>query len=268
MSQISYPITKHPILNVMMRAVSIAGRSLIRDFGEIENLQVSKKGPGNFVTSADTKAEQILREHLTKARPEYGFLMEESGIVSGKDKDYTWIIDPLDGTNNFLHGLPHFAITVSLKRKEEIIEAVTYDPLKDEMFYAKKGFGAFMNQRRLRVSNRQSLLETILATSRLYTKKSNDHFKIFQKMSSIIPSIRQTGSASLDLAYLAAGRLDGVWACNLEKWDTSAGILLIKEAGGNATNAQGNNLSDESTDIIAANIHIHKLMIKIINSSC
>ncbi|MCP4922512.1 MAG: inositol monophosphatase [bacterium] len=248
----------------MMRAIATAARGLVRDFGEVEHLQVSKKGPGDFVSAADHKAEKILQEELEKARPGYSFLMEESGVVPGKDKDHTWIIDPLDGTNNFLHGLPHFAITVALQKKKEIVAAVTYDPLRDEMFYAEKGFGTFVNQRRLRVSERRSLSDSLLATGRPYQAKSALPLATLQSVSSIVPCIRQTGSAALDLAYVAAGRLDGAWAHNLARWDIAAGILMIREAGGCISDIKGRDVTPETTDIVAANMNLHAPLLKLI----
>jgi myo-inositol-1(or 4)-monophosphatase len=263
MPSVSHPTTSSPLLNVMMRAIATASRSLVRDFGEVEHLQVSKKGPGDFVSAADHRAEKILREELEKSRPDYSFVMEESGEISGKDKNHTWIIDPLDGTNNFLHGLPHFATTVALQKGKEIVAAVTYDPLRDEMFYAEKGFGAFMNQRRLRVSERRSLSDSLLATGRPYQAKGAIPLATLQAISSVVPCIRQTGSAALDLAYVAAGRLDGAWAHNLARWDIAAGVLIVREAGGCITDIKGKEITPETSDIVAANLHLHGPLLKL-----
>lgn len=275
MISISYPTSNSPILNVMMRAVAIAARSIIRDFGEIEHLQVSKKNPINFVSATNKKSERILKEELEKARPGYGFSMEKSTTTIGIKKEYIWIIDPLDGSNNFLHGVPHFSITVSLQKKKEIIAGVTYDPLKDEMFYAEKGFGAFMNQRRIRVSERKYLSESILATGSPYQYKDASSLSALQAVHSFYPCIRQTGSLSLDFAYVASGRLDGAWGYNLSYWDISAGMLMIREAGGcisNIKNIDKNSITFKdkksyfpSLSITVTNFHLHKILTNLTN---
>ena len=206
-------------LNVMIKASDKASRVLIRDFGEIENLQVKKKGPSDFVTNADLKVEKIIIEELKKARPNYSIISEENGNENNKDKENTWIIDPIDGTINFLHGIPHFAISIALKSKNEIISGLIYDPIKDEMFYAEKNNGAFFNNQRMRVSNKNKINECLFVTG---GKIINDyHF-----------SYRKSGCAALDMAYVAAGRYDGYFQDNLNLWDIAAGIILIKEAGG------------------------------------
>jgi len=206
-------------LNIMIKASEKASKILIRDFGEIEKLQVSKKGPTDFVTNADLKAEKIIIEELKKARPNYSFLSEEKGEKNNKDTNNIWIIDPIDGTINFLHGIPHFAISIALKSNNEIISGLIYDPIKDEMFFAEKDGGAFLNNHRIKVSNKNKINECLFATG---GKVENEYD---------LPS-RKSGSAALDMAYVASGRYDGYFQENLNLWDIAAGIILIKEAGG------------------------------------
>ena len=206
-------------LNIMIKACEKASKFLIRDFGEIENLQVSKKGPKDFVTNSDIKIEKIIIEELNKARPSYSILSEEKGFKKNKDQDNTWIIDPIDGTINFLHGIPHFAISIALKYKNEIVSGIVFDPIKDEMFYAEKNNGAFFNNQRIRVSKKNKIEDCLFVTGN----------KI-----KIIPDLiyRKTGSAALDMAYVAAGRYDGYFQHDINLWDIAAGIILVKEAGG------------------------------------
>jgi len=206
-------------LNVMIKAAEKASRALIRDFGEIEKLQVSVKGPSDFVSNADLKAEKIIIEELKKARPYYSIISEEDGSESNKDKSNTWIIDPIDGTTNFLHGIPHFAISIALKSEDEIVSGLIYDPIKDEMFYGEKDNGAFFNNQRIRVSKKKEVNSCLFATSGKYKNEID------------LP-IRKSGSAALDMAYVAAGRYDGYFQNELNLWDIAAGIILIKEAGG------------------------------------
>ncbi len=206
-------------LNVMIKASDKASKILIRDFGEIENLQVSKKGPSDFVTNADLKVEKIIIEELKKARPNYSIVSEENGNENNKDKENTWIIDPIDGTINFLHGIPHFAISIALKSKNEIISGLIYDPIKDEIFYAEKNNGAFFNNQRIRVSKKNNMNDCLFVTGGKIIK--NYDF-----------SYRKSGCAALDMAYVAAGRYDGYFQNNLNLWDIAAGIILVKEAGG------------------------------------
>jgi len=208
-----------PNLNIMIKACEKASKFLIRDFGEIENLQVLKKGPKDFVTNSDLKIEKIIIEELNKARPNYSILSEEKGLKKNKDQDNTWIIDPIDGTINFLHGVPHFAISIALKSKNEIIAGIIFDPIKDEMFYAEKNNGAFFNNQRIRVSKKNKIEDCLFVTGN----------KI-----KIIPDLiyRKTGSAALDMAYVAAGRYDGYFQHDIKLWDIAAGIVLVKEAGG------------------------------------
>ena len=221
-------------LNVMIQAARKAARRLVRDFGEVENLQVSVKGAGDFVSSADKKAEETIKEILTEARPNYGWLGEETGSEDGKDPTRRWIVDPIDGTTNFLHGLPHWAISIGLEHKKEIIAAVIYDPIKDEMFTAETGAGAWMNDRRLRVSARRDVSEMIFATGVPFGTSDNlpSTMNDFARLMPRCAGVRRWGAASLDLAYVAAGRYDGFWERDLHPWDIAAGILLVREAGG------------------------------------
>ena len=221
-------------LNVMVAAARKAGRSLVKDFREVENLQVSSKGAGDFVSRADIAAEKIIRDELMNARPNYGWVGEESEAVEGKDPTRRWIVDPLDGTTNFLHGLPHWAVSIALEHKGEIVSAVIFDPAKDEMFIAEKGQGAWMNAQRLRVSDRGRLIECIFGTGVPFGTKP-DLPATLQDLARISPAcagVRRWGAAALDLAYVAAGRLDGFWERGLNAWDVAAGILIVREAGG------------------------------------
>jgi myo-inositol-1(or 4)-monophosphatase len=220
-------------LNVMMKAARKAGRSLVHDFNEVENLQVSSKGAGDFVSKADIKAEQIIREILVEARPNYGFLGEESTEVKGEDPTRRWIVDPLDGTTNYLHGLPHWAVSIGLEHKGEIVAGVIYDPVKDELFWAEKGEGAWMNDRRMRVAGRRELIEMIFATGLPFGGRA-DLPETIKDLAAILPTcagVRRFGSAALDLAYVAAGRYDGFWERRLHAWDIAAGLIIAKEAG-------------------------------------
>src|ERR1700722_11512581 len=230
-----------PALNVMTTAARKAARGLIRDFGELENLQVSMKGPADFVSTADKRTERILVEELTKARPGYNFLVEESGAIEGPDKSHRFIIDPLDGTTNFLHSVPHFAISIALEREGQIVSAVVHNPVTDEMFTAEKGQGAYLNNRRLRVAARKSLKEALVATGMPYLGHG-DHEKFLAELAAImaeVAGIRRFGAAALGLARLAAGRVDAFWERGLSSWDIAAGMLLVREAGGTITEPQG-----------------------------
>lgn len=222
-------------LNLMIKAARKAGKSLVKDFREVENLQVSSKGPGDFVSKADREAERIIREELMGGRPSYGWLGEESGATPGEDPTRRWIVDPLDGTTNFLHGLPHWAISIALEHKGEIVSGVVYDPAKDEMFWAEKGAGAWLNDsRRLRVSGRRSMIEAIFATGVPFAAKKTLPATL-KDLASLMPQcagVRRWGAAALDLAYVAAGRYDGFWERELNAWDIAAGLLLVREAGG------------------------------------
>tara|TARA_Y100001970_G_scaffold278475_1_gene384228 strand:- start:281 stop:1021 length:741 start_codon:yes stop_codon:yes gene_type:complete len=206
-------------LNIMIKASDKASKILIKDFGEIENLQVTKKGPKDFVTNSDLKVEKIIIEELRKARPKYSLISEETGIKNNEDSNNTWIIDPIDGTINFLHGIPHFAISIALKSKNEIVSGLIYDPIKDEMFFAEKDNGAFFNNHRIRVSKKNDINECLFAIG---GKIKDETFF----------TNRKTGCAALDMAYVASGRFDGYFQNNLNLWDIAAGIILVKEAGG------------------------------------
>ena len=221
-------------LNVMIKAARKAGRSLVKDFREVENLQVSMKGAGDFVSRADLAAERIIRDDLMGARPTYGWCAEESEDVAGQDPTRRWIVDPLDGTTNFLHGLPHFAVSIALEHKGEIVSAVVYDPAKDEMFWAEKGAGAWMNESRIRVSGRRHMIEAIFATGVPFGGRGTLPATL-QDLARLMPvcaGVRRWGSAALDLAYVAAGRYDGYWERGIQAWDMAAGLLLVREAGG------------------------------------
>ena len=222
-------------LNVMIKAARKAGRNLIKDFGEVENLQVSAKGPGDFVSRADRRAEEIVREELTEARPNYGWLGEESEPAEGRDPTRRWIVDPLDGTTNFLHGMPHWAVSIALEHKGEIVSGVVHDPVKDETFWAEKGNGAWLDGRaRLRVSGRTAMIETVYATGLPFGggKYLPAALRDLGRLLPVCAGVRRWGSAALDLAYVAAGRYDGYWERGLSPWDIAAGILLVREAGG------------------------------------
>jgi myo-inositol-1(or 4)-monophosphatase len=255
-------------INVMVKACRKAAKILIRDFGEIENLQVSLKGPGNFVTASDMKVEKILIEELQKARPTYSILSEEIGEINN-DESFKWIIDPIDGTANFLHGIPHFAISVGLEHDKEIISGIIYDPIKDEMFIAEKGNGAFLNNKRMRVSARSKLENCIICTGG--PKKDSKHRELtleeYKKISSkVFIPVRKLGSASLDMAYVAAGRYDGYWQRDLSYWDIAAGIILVKESGGFVSDFNGENEYIKNKSILVTNSKVDKEMIEVLNS--
>ena len=240
-------------LNIMIKASEKASKGLIRDFGELEQLQVSIKGPSDFVTNADTKAEKIIIDELTRSRKNYSILSEESGSKENKDIDNVWIIDPIDGTINFLHGVPHFAISIALKSNNEIVSGLIYDPIKDEMFYAEKNNGAYFNNKRIRVSKRKKMEDCLFASGEI------DNENIKQKTNAKL-SIRKSGSAALDMAYVASGRYDGYFQKNLNLWDIAAGIIIVKEAGGqvNDLNLKQNN----NINIIASSSSINEQLLK------
>jgi myo-inositol-1(or 4)-monophosphatase len=230
------------LLNVMIAAARKAARTLKRDFGEVENLQVSLKGPGNFVTAADRKAEETLKAELAKARPGYSFLGEESGSHAGTDGTHTWIVDPLDGTTNFLHGIPQFAISIGLERSGTIVAGVIYNPITDELYVAERGKGAFLNDRRLRVAARKLLADSVVACGLPHLGRGDLDLGLRElgAVQDKVAGLRRFGAAALDLAFVAAGRLDGYWERNLSPWDMAAGILLVREAGGFVTDIDGN----------------------------
>src|SRR6056297_2730336 len=253
-------------LNVMMQAARKAGRSLVKDFGEVENLQVSSKGAGDFVSRADIAAEKIVREELMGARPNYGWVGEESDPVAGKDPTRRWIVDPLDGTTNFLHGLPHWAISIALEHKGKIVAGVIYDAAKDEMFFAEKGEGAWINEKRLRVSGRHRMIESIFATGVPFGGRS-DLPTTLQDLARLMPAcagVRRWGSAALDMAYVAAGRYDGFWERRLNAWDLAAGIIIVREAGGFVEPlAEGGNILEDG-EVICANEVIFEKFARVI----
>ena len=253
-------------LNIMIKAARKAGRSLTKDFREVENLQVSVKGAGDFVSKADLAAEEIIREELMGARPTYGWVGEESEPVEGQDPTRRWIVDPLDGTTNFLHGLPHWAISIALEHKGKIVAGVIYDAAKDEMFFAERGTGAWMNDTRLRVSGRHRLIESIFATGVPFGGRPDlpDTLQDLARLAPAVAGVRRWGSAALDLAYVAAGRYEGFWERRLNAWDVAAGVLLVKEAGGLVEAMDPEKDPVDDGDLIAANEPVFSQFAKII----
>lgn len=250
----------------MVKAARRAGRSLKRDLGEIENLQVSLKGPANFVSLADKRAEQMLYEDLTKARPGYGFLGEEGGSREGTDKSNTWIVDPLDGTTNFLHGIPQFAISIGLQREGVIIAGVIYNPANDELYIAERGKGAFLNDTRLRVAGRKQLNECVIACGLPHIGRG-DHEQSRREMAEMqnrVAGLRRFGAASLDLAFVAAGRLDGYWERNLQPWDIAAGLIMVREAGGVVSGIEGGDTAMATGHVVCGNETIQRELVKIL----
>ncbi|MDX9859553.1 MAG: inositol monophosphatase family protein [Rhodospirillales bacterium] len=247
------------LINVMTAAARKAARHLVRDFGEVENLQVSRKGPADFVSTADKKSESILHGELKKARPGYGFLMEEGGVIEGSDSSNTWIIDPLDGTTNFLHGIPFFAISIALERDRDLFAGVIYEPITDQMFWAEKGQGAHLNGRRLRVSARRELADSLFATGIPFKGSLADDGFVRQLDAVMRKSagVRRLGSASLDMAYVAAGRFEGYWETGINAWDIAAGVVLVREAGGFVTEIDGGKDFLANRNVVAANPSMH-----------
>lgn len=252
-----------PALNVVVAAVRKAARRLLRDFAEVETLQVSSKSPGDFVSQADLRAEQTLREELKKARPGFAFLMEESGESGGKDWEWRWVVDPLDGTTNFLHGIPHWAISVGIEKRvaedrAELVAGVVYNPASDELFWAEKGMGAFLNDRRLRVSGRRDMKEALFATGIPFASvpRKAEFTHALVRLMPQVAGIRRFGAAALDLAWTAAGRYDGYWELGLNKWDIAAGIVLVREAGGYVTSPDGGD-AYATGHVIAGNTQLH-----------
>jgi myo-inositol-1(or 4)-monophosphatase len=257
-------------MTVMQNAAQRAAKRLLRDFNEVEQLQVSVKGPGDFVSQADLRAEQILRDDLNKARPGYAFLLEESGAFGADNWSWRWVVDPLDGTSNFLHGIPHWAISIGLEHRlpdgsSEVVAAMVYAPVVDEMFWAEKGAGAFLNERRLRVSARRDLKEAIFATGIPFAAVSARNRMAFARTLGVlmpqVAGIRRFGAAALDLAWTAAGRYDGYWEFGVKPWDVTAGLLIMREAGGYATDAAGGD-PRTSGDVVAANPHMHAVLLE------
>ncbi len=256
-------------LNIMIKAARKAGRSLVKDFREVENLQVSMKGAGDFVSRADMAAEEILKTELLEARPTYGWLGEEGGATEGKDPTRRWIVDPLDGTTNFLHGLPHWAISIALEHKGQIVSAVVFDPAKDEMFYAEKGMGAWLNDsKRLRVSGRSRMIEAVFATGIPFAAKRTLP-AMLKDLARVMPEcagVRRFGAASLDLAYVAAGRYDGYWERELNLWDIAAGVLIAKEAGALVEGVRVDQEPLETGSVLCANGEIFDPFAKLIRN--
>jgi myo-inositol-1(or 4)-monophosphatase len=254
------------LLNVMVKAARRAGRSLKRDLGEIENLQVSMKGPANFVSLADRRSEEMLYEDLAKARPGYGFIGEEGGTRAGADTTHTWIVDPLDGTTNFLHGIPQFAISIALSREGTIIAGVIYNPANDELYTAERGKGAFLNDQRLRVAGRRKLSECVIACGLPHIGRGDLELSR-QEMAEIqnrVAGLRRFGAASLDMAFVAAGRLDGYWERNLQPWDMAAGQIIVREAGGIVSGIAGNDDPLVTRNVICGNEFVHAELVKIL----
>jgi myo-inositol-1(or 4)-monophosphatase len=260
--------TRSALINVMHKAATAASRNMLRDFGEVENLQVSRKGPADFVSRVDTNAERTIKAELEKARPNWGFEMEESGVTSCADPGAPcWIVDPLDGTTNFLHGIPHFAISIAVREGGKITAALVFDPLRHEYFFAEAGSGAYVNDRRLRVSGRRHLAESVFATGIPFVGRgtASDHAMFSRELSnvmSISAGVRRFGSAALDLAYVAAGRFDGFWEHGLKSWDIAAGILLVREAGGFVSDFASRDRGMQSGDVVAANPSLHAELLK------
>jgi myo-inositol-1(or 4)-monophosphatase len=256
-------------LNLMIKAARKAARSLVKDFREVENLQVSAKGPGDFVSKADREAERIVKEELLSARPHYGWIGEETGIEEGTDPTRRWIVDPLDGTTNFLHGLPHWAISIALEHKGEIVAGVIYDPAKDELFWAEKGQGAWMNDRRLRVSGRRHMIEAIFATGVPFGGRGTLPATLtdLARLMPVCAGVRRWGSAALDLAYVAAGRYDGYWERGISAWDIAAGMILVREAGGFVAPVRDGDDPLESGSVIAANALLFDPFVAVIRNA-
>jgi myo-inositol-1(or 4)-monophosphatase len=253
-------------MNVMLQAARKAGRTLKRDFGEVEHLQVSLKGPANFVTAADRRAEQILLEELTRARPGYGFLGEEGGRREGADKTHTWIVDPLDGTTNFLHGIPQFAVSVALEREGTIVAGLIYNPATEELFTAERGKGAFLNDRRVRVAARQRLVDAVVACGLPHHGRGDlDLFRCeLTTLQDKVAGLRRFGAATLDLAWVAAGRLDAFWERDLSPWDLAAGLVMVREAGGFVSDLDGADEMLTKGHILAGNETMHRELLRLI----
>lgn len=263
-----------PIIKIMQDAAHKAGRSLLRDFGEIENLQVSQKGPGDFVSNADHKAEKIIIAELQKARPDYSILSEEAGEIKGKDESSRWIIDPLDGTKNFLHSVPQFCISIGLEQttpigKKEIVAGVIYVPVFNEVYWAERGQGSYVNQRRLLVSGRKKIGEVLLGTGGIGTNrdKQGKTKEVIRQLIDKGANVRMLGCAALELAYVAAGKMDGLWHTDLKSWDMAAGILIVREAKGMVTELNGGGNMLESGTILATNANMHEELQKIMTAN-
>ncbi|MDC7677362.1 inositol monophosphatase family protein [Asticcacaulis machinosus] len=252
-------ILQSSLIQVMVASVRKSLKGISRDFGEVTELQVSRKGPGDFVTAADKRVEAALFEELTRVRPGYGFLGEEQGLIEGTDKSHTWIVDPIDGTTNFMHGIPHFACTVALERNSEIVAGVTFNPITNDLYWAEKGKGAYHNDRRLRVSSRKQLDETVIATGLPFIGKAG-HTQALKELHQIMQrtaGIRRMGACSLDLAMVAAGQYDGYWERGLKPWDMAAGLLLVAEAGGKVTSIENDESPMKTGELLATNLDLY-----------
>ncbi|MBP6015064.1 MAG: inositol monophosphatase [Alphaproteobacteria bacterium] len=260
---------KTPLMNVMTTAARKAGKAILRDFGEVENLQISRKGPADFVTKVDLRAERVVKDELIRTRPHYSFVMEESGVTEGLDKTHRWYVDPLDGTTNFLHGVPHFAVSIALEREGVLVAGVVFNPVTDDMFIAEKGRGAWHNDRRLRVSARRNLKEALISTGIPYHGREG-HAAFSSELSLVmneVAGIRRFGAAALDLAWVAAGRYDAFWERGLGPWDIAAGTVIVREAGGIVSDlAQGQNMLTEG-HVLASNSLLHGPMLKVLKGA-
>ncbi len=257
-------MARSALLNVMVQAAMKAGRGLARDFGEVQNLQVSLKGPGDYVSQADRRAEQVIHAELSRARPDFGFLMEESGEIESKDGQHRWLVDPLDGTTNFLHGLPIFAVSIALERQGQIVAGVIYNPAMDELYTAERGGGAFLNDRRLRVASRNKLVDSVIGTGIPHLGRGH-HGQYLVELRNVMAEtagVRRLGAVALDLAYVAAGRLDGFWEDGMNPWDLGAGMLMIREAGGFVSDKSGGQEIFSTKGIVAGNEAIHGALLK------
>lgn len=258
-----------PLITVMVQAVRKAARGLIRDFGEVENLQVSHKGPADFVSAADRKAEEVLHAELSKARPGFGFVMEEQGRIEGTDGANDWVIDPLDGTTNFLHGIPLFCISVALVRHGVPMAGVIFNPVTDELYVAEKGQGAFLNERRIRVAARRQLIEAVVGCGLPHIGRG-DHARFNRELAAVqtkVAGLRRTGSAALDLAWVAAGRFDAFWERDLSPWDMAGGIILVREAGGYVSDLDGGDKVLEKGHVIAGNETIQSDLLRLLKAA-
>lgn len=261
---------KTPLMNVMTAAARKAGKAIVRDFGEVEKLQVSRKGVADFVTQADLKAERVLKEELIRTRPHYSFVLEEGGVIEGPDQTHRWYIDPIDGTTNFLHGVPHFAISIGLEREGHLVAGLVYNPITDDMFVAEKGKGAWHNDVRMRVSGRRELGTSLVATGvpnmGVATAKREEFSDELSRVMSEVAGVRRFGAAALDLAWVATGRFDAFWERGLSPWDVAAGIVLVREAGGLVSDLASEQEMLTSGHILASNSHVHGPLLKILKT--
>jgi myo-inositol-1(or 4)-monophosphatase len=260
---------RSPIISVMTQAARKAARSLVRDFGEVEQLQVSLKGPANFVSAADRRAEEIIHAELSKARPAFGFLMEERGAIAGKDASHVWMVDPLDGTTNFLHGIPLFAISIGLVRDGTPIAGLILNPVSDELFVAERGRGAYLHNRRLRVAARRELTDCVVTCGiPHYGRGDPERFRReLAVVQGRVAGLRRTGAAALDMAWIAAGRFDGFWERGLSAWDLAAGLVLVREAGGFVTDLDGGDEILDKGSVVAGNEHVHPALLALIKGA-